>query len=192
VVLVAVVVVAAAAGLAWILFVSLPPAPTDPRSPTRRPTPAAPGAPPAAAGPQAAAPQAAEPVVPIDLPTPRPGLDRALSTDYRRALEGQGFRIAALTIIDSRAAGGVRRAEIVYRSAGGSTVEALRPEIVRVIGPGANPRLALDQIVVRATRPDGKAVAMVTVTVADLDRWLKAQITDAEFYSRWTIGPPAR
>ncbi|MDR7420588.1 MAG: hypothetical protein QN178_16945 [Armatimonadota bacterium] len=134
---------------------------------------------------------AAEPVVPVDLPTPAPGLDRALAADFRKALEGQGVRVAALTITDTRATGGVRRVEIVYRTTTGRTLGALRTEIVRVAGPGANPRLALDQIAVRATTPSGKPIAAVVITVADLDRWLKAEMTDVEFYSRWTA-PPAR
>jgi hypothetical protein len=114
-----------------------------------------------------------------------------LAADYRKALEGQGFRIGALTIVDTRAGGGMRRAQIVYRTGAGSTLAALRPEIIRMISPGANPRLALDQIIVRATRPDGAPIVAVTITVADLDRWLKTQITDPEFYARWTPGAPA-
>jgi hypothetical protein len=131
----------------------------------------------------------AEPVVPIDLPTPAPGLDRALAADYRGALAGQGFRVAALTIIDTRAAAGVRRAEIIYRTTTGRTLETLRSEIVRVVSPGANPKLALDQITVRATTPAGAPIVTVTITVADLDRWLKTAISDAEFYHGWTVGP---
>jgi hypothetical protein len=133
---------------------------------------------------------AADPAVPIDLPTPPPGLDRALAADLRRALEGQGFRITGLTIVDTRATGGIRRAEIVYRTATDGSLEALRPEIVRILGPSVNPKLALDQIAVRPVRASGTAVATVTVTVVDADRWLKAQMSDADFYRRWTVRRP--
>ncbi len=132
-------------------------------------------------------PPAVEPSVPIDLPTTPPGLDRELAGDYQRALTAQGFRITTLIITDHRATGGVRRADIVYRTAAGGTVGALRPELVRLLSPGANPKLALDQITVRATKPTGTVIATVAVAVADLDRWLKAQITDDEFYASWTL-----
>lgn len=145
------------------------------------PAPAMPATPGASAG--------AEPAVPEVLPTPAPGLDRELAADYRGALRSQGVEVASLTILDERASGGARRAEIVYRTATDGRLAALRPEIVRILGPGANPRLALDRIVVvpmYAARP----VAVVTVSVADLDRWLRAQIDDAEFYARWSVKPP--
>jgi hypothetical protein len=188
-VLTAVLVLAVSAVVAWRWWTSqsaepertLPPASQSESSPAGTPSDAAP---------TAAAP-AAEPVVPVDLPTPPPGLDRELAADYRKALEGQGFSIGALTIVDTRAGGGMRRAQIIYRTRAGSTLAALRPEIIRMISPGANPRLALDQIIVRATRPDGAPIIAVTITVADLDRWLKTQITDTEFYARWTTGTPA-
>lgn len=135
-------------------------------------------------------PPVAEPAVPLDLPTPPAGLDRALTADYRRALEDQGIAIRALTIIDTRATGGIRRAEVVYRTATDGSLSALRSEIVRILGPGVNPKLALDQIVVRPIRPTGSAITVVTVTVADADRWLKAQMSDTEFYGRWTVQRP--
>ena len=49
------------------------------------------------------------------------------------------------------------------------------------------PRLALDLITVRAARADGTIAATISVTVPDIDRWLKAQITDDEFYRTWTV-----
>jgi hypothetical protein len=157
----------------------------------------APGGTAASPAPEPGAPEAAptpapEPVVPVDLSTPAPGLDRELAGDYRKALDAQGVRITDLTIIDTRATGGVRRAEIVYRTATDGSPAALRPEVIRVIGPGANPGLALDRLVVRAIRANGTAAATVTVTVVDLDRWLKAQITDDEFYGRWIVERPGR
>jgi hypothetical protein len=110
-----------------------------------------------------------------------------LARTYQRALTGQGFRIGALTISDRRATGGVRRAEIIYRAAAGGTVASLRPDLVRILSPGANPKLALDQITVRATGPGGAVIATVTVAVTDLDRWLKAQITDDQFFATWNL-----
>lgn len=127
------------------------------------------------------------PAVPIDLPTTPPGLDRELAGDYQRALVAQGFRITALTVTDRRAAGGARRADIVYRTAAAGTLAAVRPELVRILSPGANPKLALDQITVRATRADGTVLGAVTVSVTNLDRWLKAQIGDDEFYGTWAV-----
>lgn len=132
-----------------------------------------------------------EPLVPTVLPTTPPGLDRRLADDYRRALARQGFQIVSLIITDTRAARGLRRAEITYRT-GGASLSAVRPEVVRLLGPGANPRLALDQIVVRPIRANGSPLGVITVSVADLDRWLKAQMPDAEFYSRWALTGPGR
>ncbi len=126
-------------------------------------------------------------VVPLEVPTPQPGLDRALADDYRRALASQGFQVISLVITDRRAAGGVRRAEIVYRTRTGGTLSALKPEVVRVIAPAANPRLALDLVAVQAIRRDGSVAATITVPVAVLDRWLKAQINDDEFFGRWAV-----
>lgn len=134
-----------------------------------------------------AVPAGGAPTVPADLPTPAPGLDRALAQDYRKALEKQGIRVTALVIVDDRARGGVRRADIVYTTRTRGVLEALRPEVVRVLGPGANPRLALDQIVVRPSRADGAVIAAITVTVVDLDLWLKAHLSDQEFYRRWVV-----
>jgi hypothetical protein len=142
------------------------------------------GAAPPAAGPPAT------PVAPERLPTPDPGVDAALARDYEKALTDQGLRITGLTITDGRSAGGARRAEIVYRTATVGGVEAIRPDVIRILSPGANPRLALDQITVRAVRPDGSLAATVTVTVAELDAWLRGQMADAEFYARWNVGRP--
>ncbi len=124
--------------------------------------------------------------VPIDLPTTPPGLDRELAKDYQRALVAQGLRITALAVTDRRATGGARRADIVYRTAAG-TLAAVRAELVRIVSPGANPKLALDQITVRATRADGTVLGTVTVSVTDLGRWLKAQMSDDEFYATWAV-----
>ncbi|MDR7481073.1 MAG: hypothetical protein QN183_09225 [Armatimonadota bacterium] len=118
--------------------------------------------------------------------------DSALAGDYRRALEAQGFRVLALAITDRRATGGARRADIVYVTRAGGTAAALRPEVARVAAPGANPRLALDLITVRAVRPNGSIVLTVTMAVPHLDRWLHAQLSDAEFYRTWTIRTPPR
>lgn len=150
------------------------------------PTIATPGSPVRAVSPSpVAAPT--EPVVPADIPTPDPDLDRALARDYRKALEAQGLRIAALTITDTRASGGARVVEITYRPAQARTLAALRPEVVRVLGPAANPRLALDQATVRLTDARGTVLATIQVSVPDVDRWLRAQITDDDFYRRWTV-----
>lgn len=127
-----------------------------------------------------------------DMPTPAPGLDRALARDYQKALAAQGVRVSALAIIDTRARGGIRWADIAYKTATNGTLPALRPEVVRILGPGSNPKLGLDQIVVKATGPTGKVVATITVVVADLDRWLKTQISDDEFYNRWVVRGPVR
>jgi hypothetical protein len=166
--------------------------PALPGAPGLPALPATPG-PDVPAAPQAPTPGAApEPDVPVDLPTPAPGLDRELAGDYREALTKQGINIVSLEIADARATGGARRAEIAYRTGAGPGIAALRPEIVRILGPGANPRLALDQITVRAVGRGGAVVASVTVSVPDLDRWLRAQITDEEFYSRWVVGGSKR
>lgn len=118
--------------------------------------------------------------------------DEALAGDYRRALEAQGFRVLALAITDRRATGGARRADVVYVTRTSGTLAALRPEIARVAAPGANPRLALDLITVRAARSGGRIVLTVTMAVPLLDRWLHAQLSDAEFYQTWTVRPPPR
>ncbi|MBM3470850.1 MAG: hypothetical protein FJX73_08680 [Armatimonadetes bacterium] len=123
----------------------------------------------------------------LEIPTPPPGLDRALADDYRRALVTQGFQVISLVITDRRAAGGVRRAEIAYRTRTAGTLSALKPEVVRVIAPSANPKLALDLVVVRAARRDGSVAAAITIQVAVIDRWLKAQISDDEFFGRWIV-----
>lgn len=132
-----------------------------------------------------------EPAVPAALPTTPPGLDRRLADDYKSALSKQGFQIVSLVITDTRSTRGLRRAEIVYRTRG-ATLSAVRREVVRLLGPGANPRLALDQIAVRPLRSNGAPLGTITVSVVDLDRWLKAQMTDAEFYGRWTLTRPER
>lgn len=128
----------------------------------------------------------------LEIPTPPPGLDRALAGDYRRALAAQGFQVISLVITDRRAARGVRRAEIAYRTKTAGTLAALRPEVVRVIAPSANPRLALDLVVVRAVRRDDRVAAAITIQVAVIDRWLKAQISDDEFFGRWEVRSGSR
>jgi hypothetical protein len=121
----------------------------------------------------------------------QPDLDRLLAEDYQRALTRQGFQIVSLRIADTRAVRGVRRAEITYRTRG-TSMRAIRPEVVRLLAPGANPRLALDHITIRPLGPGGRPLGVITVAVADLDRWLKAQTSDDEFYSRWTVVEPGR
>ncbi len=135
----------------------------------------------------AAASAAGAPAVPLEVPSPRPDLDRALAGDYRRALEGQGFQVVSVVITDRRAAGGARGAQVAYRTRTDGTPSALRPEVVRVIAPAANPRLALDVITVRVMRRDGSLAATITVSVTVLDRWLKAQMSDDEFFGRWSV-----
>lgn len=170
---------AAAAILAVVLAAGL-------QRPQTSTTTVAPGTPGAAAAPaEPAAPT--EPAVPVDIPTPDPDLDRALARDYRKALEAQGLRIAALTITDTRASGGARVVEITYRPAQARSLAALRPEVVRVLGPAANPRLALDQATVRLTDARGTVVATIQVSVPDVDRWLRTQLADDDFYRRWTV-----
>lgn len=134
-----------------------------------------------------ASPQAPDPAVPVAIPTGEPGLDRALARDYRKALEAQRIKVTALAITDRRATRGSRRADIVYQTSTSGTLDALRPEIARILGPGASPRLALDLITVRAARADGTIAATISVTVPDIDRWLRAQISDDEFYRTWTV-----
>jgi hypothetical protein len=155
--------------------------------PPREPSPGhdSPGAAPAA--PPSPAP---EPSIPEGLPTPEPGLDQQLAGDYRRALEAHGSRVVALAITDRRASSGIRRADIVYRPASAGPLATLRPEIARIFGPGANPKLALDQITVRAVRPGGTVIVAVTASVADVDRWLRNEITDKEFYATWSVSVP--
>jgi hypothetical protein len=154
--------------------------------PPRTPQPPAQTAPmPAASG----LPAGTEPAVPEVLPAAAPGLDRELAADYRKALRAQGVEVTSLTIVDERASGGARQARIVYRTATDGRLAALRPEIVRILGPGANPRLALDRIVITPMR-FARPLALITVGVADLDRWLKAQIDDTEFYARWSVQTP--
>jgi hypothetical protein len=125
-------------------------------------------------------------------PSHEPELDRELSTTYKKALEGQGFKILGLAITDRRARGGARRADILYRTTTDGRVVSLRPEIVRILGPGANPQLALDTITVRAALPSGRIAATVAVTVPEVDRWLKGQMTDEGFYGRWIVSTPPR
>lgn len=152
-----------------------------------------PQAPALATGPAVAAPTPApEPAVPVELATPMPGLDGALAQDYRRALVAQGIEVVSVGITDRRATGGVRQAAIFYRTRTDGTLAALRPEVIRVLAPGANPKLALDRITVRVTHRDGTTAATIALSVADLDRWLKTQIGDDEFFSRWTVRGASR
>ena len=134
----------------------------------------------------------ASPPVPHASSPDEPELDRELSATYRKALEGQGFKILGLAITDRRARGGARRADILYRTTTDGRLVSLRPEIVRILGPGANPQLALDTITVRAALPSGRIAATVAVTVPEVDRWLKTQMTDEEFYGRWIVSTPPR
>jgi hypothetical protein len=129
----------------------------------------------------------AEPAAAAALPSPAPGLDQALAHDYHKALTNQGVRVSSLVIIDGRAQGGARRAEIIYRTKTNGTLGALRAEIVRLLGPGANPRLALDQVVVFPTRNGNTALGRVIVVIPDYERWLRGQMSDDEFYDRWTV-----
>ena len=120
------------------------------------------------------------------------GLDDVLASDYRRALEARGFRVLALAITDRRATGGARRADVVYLTQTDGTPAALRREIARIAAPGANPRLALDQITVRAARPTGRIALAVTIAVPHLDSWLRGQLDDAAFYRTWAVQTPPR
>jgi hypothetical protein len=125
-------------------------------------------------------------------PSPEPGLDQELSVIYRKALEGQGIRVLGLAITDQRARGGARRADILYQTTTDGRIASLRPEIVRIISPGANPQLALDTITVRAAKSNGIVTVAVSVTVPEVDRWLKGQMPDDEFYARWIVRVPSR
>ena len=149
------------------------------RPPVSPAVPRAPGAPASPPAPQASSPD-------------EPELDRDLSATYKKALEGQGFKILGLAITDRRARGGARRADILYRTTTDGRLVSLRPEIVLILGPGANPQLALDTITVRAALPNGRIAATVAVTVPEVDRWLKSQMTDEEFYGRWIVSTPPR
>jgi hypothetical protein len=120
-------------------------------------------------------------------PSAPSALDRALAQDYHKALVSQGVRVASLVIVDSRAQGGARRAEIVYRTKTNGTLAALRPEIVRLLGPSTNPRLALDQVFVFPTTSGGAALGRIIVVVPDYDRWLRDQMSDGQFYGGWTV-----
>jgi hypothetical protein len=121
-----------------------------------------------------------------------PELDRELSAAYKKALETQGLKILGLAITDRRSTGGARRADILYRTTTDGRLVSLRPEIVRIVSPGANPKLALDTITVRAALPSGRIAATVAVTVPEVDRWLKSQMSDQEFYGRWVVTTPPR
>jgi hypothetical protein len=175
------VVIVAAAGYAR--FVRAPGAPS--LSPpvyhpgSSAPPAAAPSGPPPAAG---TPPQASS--------SEEPALDRELSATYRRALERQGLTILGLAITDRRGVGGARRADILYRTATDGRLASLRPEIVRILGPGTNPQLALDTITVRAALAGGRIAATIAVTVPEVDRWLRSQMTDEEFYGRWVVSTP--
>lgn len=134
----------------------------------------------------------ASPPAPQVSSSDEPELDRELSATYKKALEGQGLKILGLAITDRRTRGGARRADILYRTRTDGRLVSLRPEIVRILGPGANPQLALDTITVRAALPNGRIAATVAVTVPEVDRWLKSQMTDEEFYGRWIMSTPLR
>ena len=122
------------------------------------------------------------------IPSSHPmSLDQELAHDYQNALVRQGVRISSLVIVDDRAHGGIRRAEIIYRTTTTGTLAALRPEIVRLLGPSANPRLALDQTFFFPTKNGTAALGRIIVVVPDYERWLRNQMTDDEFYGRWTV-----
>lgn len=172
-----------AAGLAVVLFtVVRRQAPPDIQRPTVAPTPPSPAP---------VGPARAEPTVPSSLPTTEPDLDRELAQGYRKLLEGQGFKVIALAITDRRKTGGARRADIVYQTSISGRFDALRPEIGRIFGAGTSSRLALDIITVRAIQPNGKVVATVSVGIPDIERWLRKQSSDDEFYRTWTVRTPA-
>ena len=116
-----------------------------------------------------------------------PSLDQELAQDYQNALVRQGVRVSSLIIVDSRAQGGARRAEIIYRTSTNGTLAAIRLEIVRLLGPSANPRLALDQAFFFPTKTGTTAIGRVIVVVPDYERWLRNEISDEEFYGRWTV-----
>jgi len=150
-----------------------------------RPSPAA-----SAAGPRAPGGPASPPAQTSS--SDEPELDRELSATYRKALERQGLKILGLAITDRRSTGGARRADVLYRTTTDGRLAALRPEMVRILSPGANSQLALDTITVRAALPSGRIAAAVSVTVPEVDRWLKSQMTDEEFYRRWIVSTPPR
>jgi hypothetical protein len=146
-----------------------------------------------APGPTAQAPAPSpgpEPVVPQRLPDAEPALDRQLSADYRKALETLGLKITVLTITDRRKAGGARAADVVYQTQTRGDLTAVRPEIARIFGAGTSSRLALDIITVRAARADGRIVANVSAGIPDIERWLRKQATDEEFYRAWSVRTP--
>ncbi len=146
---------------------------------------------PSATGQAPGGPQTPEPIVPPNVPTSEPELDRQLAQDYRKALEAQRLKITALAITDRRSSGGSRRADIVYKTATSGGLTAVRPEIARILGAGTSPRLALDIITVRAARADGRIVATVSAGIPDIERWLKRQINDDEFYRTWVVRAPS-
>ncbi|MGH2404102.1 MAG: hypothetical protein ACRDGN_06490 [bacterium] len=171
-----------AAGLAVALFTAVrgwPPrgGPT----PTLAPTPSGTGL---------AGPPRPEPTVPASLPTAEPELDRQLAQGYRKLLEAQGLKITALAITDRRQTGGARRADIVYQTATAGTLKALRAEIARILGAGTSSRLALDIVTVRAVNASGKVVATVSAGIPDIERWLRKQSTDEDFYRAWIVRTP--
>lgn len=176
--------VAVVAGVAYLRFVRGPGAPDLSPLVNRGPSAASPAGPPAGSTAAPASPAARTPA------SDEPALDRELSASYRRALERQGLKVLGLAITDRRSAGGARRADILYRTATDGRLASLRPEIVRIVSPGANPQLALDTITVRAALPSGRIAATIAVTVPEVDRWLKTQMTDEEFYGRWVVSTP--
>lgn len=136
-------------------------------------------------------PRQPEPTVPVSVPTAEPELDRQLAQGYRKALEAQGLKITALAITDRRQAGGARRADIVYRPATAGGLDALRPEIAKILGAGTSSRLALDIVTVRAVRANGKVIATVSAGIPDIERWLRKQSNDEDFYRSWTVRTPS-
>ncbi len=151
------------------------------------------GAPtPASTAPAPAGSPRPEPTVPISVPTAEPELDRQLAQGYRKLLESQGLKVTAVAITDRRQAGGARRADIVYQTATAGGFDALRPEIAKILGAGTSSRLALDIVTVRAARATGKVVATVSAGIPDIERWLRKQATDDEFYRTWTVRTPSR
>ena len=178
--------VVAVVGVAYLRFVRMPGSPDLSRLVNRGPNAPQAGAPTTGASPPGA------PSVPQRSSPDEPELDRELSAAYKKALETQGLKILGLAITDRRSTGGARRADILYRTATDGRLVSMRPEIVRILSPGANPKLALDTITVRAALPSGRIAATVAVTVPEVDRWLKSQMSDAEFYGRWVVTTPPR
>lgn len=167
------------------------PAPT-PAAGAATPGAAAPGATPGGAAPPGTrTPRGGESFVPSAMPTPAPGLDAALARDYRMALERQGIRVVALTIVDRRGAGGARVAEVAFQPRASGSLEALRPELGRILGAAASPRLALDQVTVRAVGPGGRVITTVSVSITVIDRWLRGEMSDDAFAREWTVRPAA-